>query len=171
MAGRADGASGPAIWDWTDGIHGNAGAAVGLGRLGPVSGGAGLVGRGVGLLDADGLGDGVALLVADGVGDGVVVGVADRDGDGVGDAVAVGVPDGEGDGSALGVALGPAVGDWAVGEADDEGLGSADALAGRMKAPAMMTPRTARTAVRTPTNIRTPSARLPGHTAEAMTKW
>ncbi|HTX82633.1 MAG TPA: hypothetical protein VME44_10665 [Streptosporangiaceae bacterium] len=89
----------------------------------------------------DGFGDGVALLVADGVGDGVPLGVAE----------------GVGAGSALGEALGVADGDEAVAEADGEGLGSADALIGRMMAaPAVRTPTTARTAVRAPTSIRPP---------------
>jgi hypothetical protein len=91
-------------------------------------------------LVADGFGDGVAVLVADGFGDGVAVGVAD----------------GVGAGSALGETLGVADGE-AVTEADGEGLGSADALIGRMTAaPAVRTPTTARTAVRAPTSIRPP---------------
>jgi hypothetical protein len=168
-AACAEAACGPAIWDWTVGTHGGAGVAVGLDRLGPLLGdrvglvgdGAGLLGDGVALLVADGVGDGVALLVADGVGDGVAVGVAD----GISDGVALGVPEGAGDGSALGVVLGLADGDGVVAEADSEGLGSSDALAGDEPAriaapPAMITPRTARTAARAPTNIRPPR---PGH--------
>jgi hypothetical protein len=165
-------ACGTAIWDWTVGTHGTAGVAVGLGRLGALPGDrvgvaddgagllgdrAGLVGDGVALMVADGVGDGVTLTVPDGVGDGVADAVAD----GTGDAVAVGdpegaggVPEGEGDGSALGAALGMPDGDGAVAGAEGEVLGPDDALAGAAAAaPAMMTPRTARTAVRAPTNI------------------
>ena len=181
---RTDAACRPASWGWTVGTHGSAGVAVGLDPLGLLPGDraglvgdgagrcgdrAGLVGDGVALLVADGVGEGIALVVADGVGDGVVVDVAD----GVGDAVAVGVPDGAGDGSALGVVVEVAdgVGDGVIAEADSEGLGTGDALAGAAAAaPAMMTPRTARTAVRAPTNISPPGAWRPRHTMQAITK-
>jgi hypothetical protein len=170
---------GTVIWDWTVGTHGTAGVAVGLGRLGALPGDpvgsagdgagllgdrAGLVGDGVALPVADGVGDGVTLPVPDGVGDGVADAVADGADDGV--AVGVpegvgGVPEGAGDGSALGAAPGMPDGDGAVAGAEGEVLGPDDALAGAAAAaPAMMTPRTARTAVRAPTNIGPPA---PGH--------
>ena len=163
---------GLASCDWTVGTHGGAGAAVGLCRLGTLPGDrAGLVGDGVALLVADGLGDGVTLRVGDGVG----VGVGEADG--LGEVVAVAVPEGAGDGSVLGVALGTADGDGvdgdgAVAGADGEILGAGDAPAGddHARAAAAAATRTPRTAVRAPTNIRPPSAWLPGHSVEAMTK-
>jgi hypothetical protein len=140
-----------------------ASVAVGLGRLGRLPGDRlGLGREGAALLVGDGFGEGDALLVGDGFGEGDALLVGDGVVLSVGDGVAVGVSEVVGDGSALGVALGTADGDEAAGEADGEGLGSADALAGRMRAaPAIRTPTTARAAVRAPTSIRPPKASYP----------